>query len=86
VLPNGDVLVTETNGAPRSDNACGPKGWVMNLITKRAGGGVPSANRTTLLRNEDKDGIAKTRTVFLSGPNSPFGMTLIGSDIYIPNQ
>src|SRR5512140_2325184 len=50
VLPNGDVLVAETNGPPRPDNARGIKGWVMKLITKRAGGGVPSANRITLLR------------------------------------
>jgi glucose/arabinose dehydrogenase len=85
VLPNGDVLVAETNGPPRPDNARGIKGWVMKLITKRAGGGVPSANRITLLRDADKDGIAETRTVFLSGLNSPFGMALIGSDLYIAN-
>jgi glucose/arabinose dehydrogenase len=85
VLPNGDVLVAETNGPPRPDNARGIKGWVMKLITKRAGGGVPSANRITLLRDADKDGIAETRTVFLSGLNSPFGMTLVGSDLYIAN-
>ena len=85
VLPNGDVLVAETNGPPRPDNARGIKGWVMKLVTKRAGGGVPSANRITLLRDADKDGIAETRTVFLSGLNSPFGMTLVGSDLYIAN-
>ncbi len=85
VLPNGDVLVAETNGPPRPDNARGIKGWVMKLITKRAGGGVPSANRITLLRDADKDGIAETRTVFLSGLNSPFGMALVGSDLYIAN-
>jgi glucose/arabinose dehydrogenase len=85
VLPNGDVLVAESNGPPRPDNARGIKGWVMKLITQRAGGGVPSANRITLLRDADGDGIAETRIVFLSGLNSPFGMALVGSDLYIAN-
>jgi len=85
VLPNGDVLVAESNGPPRPDNARGIKGWVMKLVTKRAGGGVPSANRITLLRDTDGDGIAETRTVFLNGLNSPFGMTLVGSDLYVAN-
>ena len=85
VLPNGDVLVAESNGPPRPDNARGIKGWVMKLITKRVGGGVPSANRITLLRDADGDGIAETRTVFLSGLNSPFGMALIGDDLYVAN-
>src|SRR5450759_5761896 len=66
VLPNGDVLVAESNGPPRPDNGRGLKGWVMKLMTKRAGGGVPSANRLPLLRDADKDGIAATRQVFLS--------------------
>ena len=83
VLPNGDVLVAETNGPTRPDDARGIKGWVMKLITKRAGAGVPSANRITLLRDTDGDGIAETRTVFLSGLNSPFGMALVGRDLYV---
>jgi glucose/arabinose dehydrogenase len=57
----------------------------MKLLRKRAGGGVPSANRITLLRDTDGDGIAETRTVFLAGLNSPFGMTLVGSDLYVAN-
>ena len=85
VLPNGDVLVAETNGPPRPDNARGIKGWVMKLITQRAGGGVPSANRITLLRDADGDGIAETRTVFLDGLNSPFGMALVGGNLYVAN-
>jgi glucose/arabinose dehydrogenase len=67
VLPNGDVLVAETNGPPRPDDAGGIKGWVMKLLRKRAGAGVPSANRITLLRDADGDGTAETRTVFLAG-------------------
>jgi glucose/arabinose dehydrogenase len=85
VLPNGDVLVAESNGPPRPDNARGIKGWVMKQVTKRAGGGVASANRITLLRDTDGDGIAETRTVFLSGLNSPFGMALVGNDLYVAN-
>jgi len=85
VLPNGDVLVAETNGPPRPDNAGGIKGWLTKLVSKRAGAGVASANRITLLRDANGDGIAETRTVFLSGLNSPFGMALIGSDLYVAN-
>lgn len=85
VLPNGDVLVAESNSPPRPDDARGIKGWVARLVMKRAGGGAPSANRITLLRDADGDGIAEMRTVLLSGLNSPFGMTLVGSDLYVAN-
>ncbi|MHB8666457.1 MAG: PQQ-dependent sugar dehydrogenase [Burkholderiales bacterium] len=85
VLPNGDVLVAETNGPPRPDNGGGIKGWLTKLVTKRAGAGVASANRITLLRDANGDGIARTRTVFLSGLNSPFGIALIGNDLYVAN-
>ena len=83
VLPNGDVLVAETNAPPRPDNSKGIKGWVMKKVMKRAGAGVPSANRITLLRDADGDGIAETQTVFLRGLNSPFGMSLVGHDLYV---
>jgi glucose/arabinose dehydrogenase len=85
VLPNGDVLVAESNGPPRPDDGGGIKGWIAKLIMKRAGGAVPSANRITLLRDTDGDGIADTRTVFLAGLNSPFGMVLVGNDLYVAN-
>ena len=85
VLPNGDVLVAESNGPPRPDDVRGIKGRVMKLLRKRAGGGVPSANRITLLRDMDGDGTAEKRTVFLAGLNSPFGMALVGSDFYVAN-
>src|SRR5512141_680971 len=83
VLPNGDVLVAETNGPPRPDNANNIKGWVMRRLMKRAGGAVPSANRITLLRDTNDDGVAETRTEFLTGLNSPFGMALVGNDLYV---
>ena len=85
VLPNGDVLVAETNAPPKPDDANGIKGWVMTWMMKRAGAGVPSANRITLLRDTNGDGVADMRTVLLEGLNSPFGMALIGNDLYIAN-
>jgi len=83
VLPNGDVLVAETNAPPKSDDSKGIRGWVMKKVMGRAGAGVPSPNRITLLRDADHDGVAETRTVFLQNLNSPFGMTLVGNDLYV---
>jgi glucose/arabinose dehydrogenase len=83
VLPNGDVLVAETNAPPKPDDSKGIRGWVMKKVMGRAGAGVPSPNRITLLRDKDHDGIAETRTVFLENLNSPFGMTLVGNDLYV---
>ena len=85
VLPNGDVLVAETNGPPRPEDAKGIKGFFFHVAQKWAGAGVPSANRITLLRDADGDGVAETRTVFLKDLNSPFGMALIGHDLYVAN-
>jgi glucose/arabinose dehydrogenase len=85
VLPNGDVLVAETNGPPRPEDARGIRGWAMRLVMKRAGAGVPSANRITLLRDTDRDGRADQRSVLLEGLNSPFGMALVGDRLYVAN-
>ncbi len=86
VLPNGDVLVAETNAPPKPDDAKGIKGWLMGLVMKRAGAGVPSANRITLLRDSDGDGVADLRSVLLEGLNSPFGMALVGNDLYVADS
>ena len=83
VLPNGDVLVAETNAPPKPDDSKGVRGWVMEKVMGKAGAGVPSPNRITLLRDADHDGVAETRTVFLQNLNSPFGMTLVGNDLYV---
>ena len=83
VLPNGDVLVAETNAPPKPDDGKGIKGWITEKVMSRAGAGVPSPNRITLLRDKDHDGVAETRTVFLENLNSPFGMTLVGTDLYV---
>ena len=86
VLPNGDVLVAETNAPPKPDDSKGIRGWVMEKVMGRAGAGVPSPNRITLLRDADHDGVAETRTVFLENLNSPFGMTLVGNDLYVADS
>ena len=85
VLPNGDVLVVETNAPSRPEEGKGVKGWFMQRAQKNAGAAVPSANRITLLRDTNGDGVAETKTEFLHGLNSPFGMALIGNDLYVAN-
>ncbi|HEY0841864.1 sorbosone dehydrogenase family protein [Methylotenera sp.] len=85
VLPNGDVLVAETNGPKKSDSEFSIKGWITGLVMSRAGAGVASANRITLLRDLNHDGIADMRLPFIEGLNSPFGMALVGSHLYIAN-
>ncbi|MCA1247254.1 sorbosone dehydrogenase family protein [Massilia sp. MS-15] len=85
VLPNGDVLVAETNAPPRPEARKGIRGYVMGKVMARAGAAVPSANRITLLRDADGDGVAETRTTFLRGLNSPFGMALVGNTLYVAN-
>jgi glucose/arabinose dehydrogenase len=85
VLPNGDVLVAETAAPARPEDGQGIRGWMMKQLMKRAGAAVPSANRITLLRDADGDGIAEVRTAFLENLNSPFGMVLVGGDFYVAN-
>ncbi|MFN3789058.1 PQQ-dependent sugar dehydrogenase [Massilia sp.] len=84
VLPNGDVLVAESNAPPQPAKK-GIKAWVQKKVMERAGAGVPSANRITLLRDADGDGVAELKTVFLKGLNSPFGMALVGDKLYVAN-
>jgi glucose/arabinose dehydrogenase len=86
VLPNGDVLVTETNAPPKPDDTKGIKGWITKMVMGRAGADTTSANRITLLRDANGDGVAETKTVFLEGLNSPFGMALVGEDFYVANS
>ena len=85
VLPNGDVLVAETNGPPRPEDGKGIKGWVMKKVMAKAGAGVPSPNRIMLLRDADHDGRAELRTEFIKNLNSPFGMALVGQTLYVAN-
>src|SRR6266550_7111300 len=71
VLPNGDVLVAETNAPKRPDNGKGIKGFFFGYFQAQAGGAVPNENRIILLRDTDGDGIVDTRSVFLAGLHSP---------------
>ncbi|MGY3619013.1 PQQ-dependent sugar dehydrogenase [Bradyrhizobium sp. USDA 10063] len=86
VLPNGDVLVAESNAPSNPDDAKGIKGFVYKQVQSWAGAGVPSPNRITLLRDADGDGVAETRSIFLKDLNSPFGMVLVGNDFYVANS
>jgi glucose/arabinose dehydrogenase len=85
VLPNGDVLVAETNAPPRPDDGKGIKGKVMKKVQAMAGAAVPSANRITLLRDADGDGVAETKSAFIENLHSPFGIALVGSTLYVAN-
>src|SRR5262245_57680351 len=82
-LPNGDVLVAETDAPDRPALAAGIRGHVTLHVMRRSGSAWPSPDRITLLRDADGDGRAETRTTFLSHLHSPFGMTLIGNDLYV---
>ena len=83
VLPNGDVLVAETDAPPKPDDGKGIKGFFMKMIMKDVGSGKGSPNRITLLRDKNGDGAADEQITFLTGLNSPFGMALVGNDLYV---
>ncbi|MDM0044470.1 sorbosone dehydrogenase family protein [Variovorax dokdonensis] len=84
VLPNGDVLVAESN-APAKKESGGIRAWVMGVVMKRAGARTPSADRITLLRDADGDGRAELKTPFIQGLTSPFGMALVGTELFVAN-
>jgi glucose/arabinose dehydrogenase len=84
VLPNGDVLVAESNAPPKPPEK-GLRAKIMAHFFKKAGAAVPSANRITLLRDADGDGVAETKTPFLTNLFSPFGMALTGDTLYVAN-
>jgi glucose/arabinose dehydrogenase len=85
VLPNNDVLVAETNSPPKPDDGKGVKGFVQGLVMKHAGAEAKTANRISLLRDTDHDGVADMKVTFLENLNSPFGMALIGNNFYVAN-
>ena len=85
VLPNGDVLVAESDTPPQPADNQGIKGWFAKIVMQRAGSSHASANRITLLRDTNGDGVADVQTVFLKDLNSPIGMALIGNNLYVAN-
>ncbi len=86
VLPNGDVLVAETE-SPGTDKTGGTiKGKIQKSLMKKAGSGrKPSANRITLLRDADGDGVAELKTPLVTGLYSPFGMALANGELFVAN-
>ncbi|MFO1249056.1 MAG: sorbosone dehydrogenase family protein [Alphaproteobacteria bacterium] len=82
-LPNGDVLVAETEGPKEPINR--PKELVMAWIEKKAHSSVKAGNRILLLRDTDGDGVADQTYVFIDHLHSPFGMVLVGNDLYVAN-
>ena len=85
VLPNGDVLVTETNKPKKEKQDFSIRGFVQGIVMGKAGAEVESANRISLLRDADGDGVAESVTPFLENLNSPFGMTLSNGVLYVAN-
>ncbi len=85
VLPNGDVLVAETNAPERPDDGQGLKGWVAGKVMAYAGATVPSANRITLLRDANRDGNLELQVTLVDGLVSPVGMALVGDTLYVAN-
>ena len=88
VLPNGDVLAAQSAGPPSDADKTntGIRAWVQKMLMKKVGSAVPSPDRIMLLRDQDGDGVAETRTVFAQGLKSPFGMTLVGDTLYVANH
>ena len=85
VLPNGDVLVAETNAPNRPQDAKGIRGVAFKYFQARAGGAVKSRNRILLLRDRDGDGVADTASIFADNLHSPFGMVLVGNSLFVAN-
>ena len=86
VLPNGDVLVAETNRPPTPDEPENPiRAAFMKKAFEKAGAAEPSPNRISLLRDKDGDGVAETKSILLSNLFSPFGMALVGDRLYVAN-
>lgn len=85
VLPNGDVLVAESNAPQSGDKSVSITDWVADRVKGMAGAAVKSPDRITLLRDADGDGVAEERHVFLHGLTSPIGMALVGADLYVAN-
>jgi len=85
-LPNGDILVAESDAPPKPEGKSGGiRGWIQGLFMKKAGSKTPSADRISLLRDQDGDGVAETKSVYLKNLTSPFGMALVGDQLYIAN-
>jgi len=83
VLPNGDVLVAESASEPWRPRRLLDIPAMFTMW--RSGAMRKSANRITLLRDADGDGIPEIREAFLENLNQPFGMALVGDTFYVGN-
>jgi glucose/arabinose dehydrogenase len=89
VLPNGDVLVSESASSapsPEDHTMHGVEALAAKFVLSRVGAAPKSPNRIILLRDANGDGVAETRTVFASGLTRPFGMALVGDTLYVAND
>jgi glucose/arabinose dehydrogenase len=85
VLPNGDVLAAEADG-PGTDKSGGNlRGRIQKMLMRKAGAGGASANRISLLRDANGDGVADLKTPLLTGLYSPFGMALANGELFVAN-
>ncbi|HWE99188.1 MAG TPA: sorbosone dehydrogenase family protein [Caulobacteraceae bacterium] len=84
VLPNGDVLVVETHG-PAAPPAGRPKDFIMNWMEKQTHSHAAAESRILLFRDVNGDGVPDLKTVFIDHLNSPFGVVLVGADLYVAN-
>ena len=84
-LPNGDILVAETDAPQAASGRGGVLSWFAKRVMRFTGSGYPSADRITLLRDTDLDGIADLRVPFIEKLRSPFGMALVGRTFYVAN-
>jgi glucose/arabinose dehydrogenase len=84
VLPNGDILVAEGRGghAPKLK----PKDVIAGYIKAKGNTSVKSGNRLTLLRDAEGDGVYELKTVFADKLDAPYGLALVGSNLYVANQ
>lgn len=88
VLPNGDVLVSESASepSPADHTSKGIEAIAAKIIMKRVGAAKPSPNKIYLLRDANGDGLAETKTLFAQGLTRPFGMALVGNTLYVAND
>ena len=85
VLPNGDVLAAESD-SPGTDKSGGNvRGFIQKMLMKKAGSSKGSANRISLLRDADGDGVAETKKPLLTGLYSPFGMAFANGELFVAN-
>jgi glucose/arabinose dehydrogenase len=82
-LPNGDILVVESNG-PGTEAVTTPKQLLAGMIKDRSGKGKKGGNRITLLRKSEMSN-GWEKHVFIEHLHSPFGVQLIGDTLYVAN-